>query len=475
MAEAVLHPVILSGGAGSRLWPMSRTGSPKQLLPLISEKSLLQETVLRLAGAGVSEPPLIIANDEHRFVIAEQLRQIGVTPRALLLEPVARNTAPAVAAAASYLGATDPGALMLVMPSDHTIRDEAAFARAIATGREAAAGGYLVTFGITADRPETGYGYIRRGAPLEIDDVYRVDAFVEKPDRARAEAYIADGIHSWNSGIFLFPAALYLEELARYMADTAAAAVEAVAAARADPDFVRLDAAAFGRAINQSIDYAVMERTERAAVVPVTMGWSDVGTWDALWEVAPARDATGNVTLGDVVAVACSDSYLRSEEQLLAAYGVDSLVVVATPDAVLVAPRDCAQEVKQVVDALKRGSRPELAKPTTSQEAWGTWRTLRVGGELRVFHLAVRPGGRLPLRVSGRREEHWLVVRGVAEIVKGGETLVLGEGGAITLPPGVRHGLGNPGDQPLDVIAVVVGGADEADDVVLGDKTESSV
>jgi mannose-1-phosphate guanylyltransferase/mannose-1-phosphate guanylyltransferase/mannose-6-phosphate isomerase len=362
-----LYPVILSGGSGTRLWPMSRSAHPKQLLPLLSAESLLQETVMRLDGAPACGAPLIIANEQHRFQIAEQLRQSGVAPLALMLEPVARNTAPAVAAAALWLTSREPDALMLVMPSDHTVKDREAFLAAIAIGRRAAAQGHLVTFGIEATRPETGYGYIRRGAALEISGAYAVEAFVEKPDRARAETYLAAGSYTWNSGIFLFPAALYLAELTRRLPDTVAAVREAVLGAGKDPDFVRLDPASFAAAENMSVDYAVMEHTDKAVVVPVSMGWSDVGAWDALWDIADQRDGEDNVTMGDVLALDCQGSYLRSEEPMIAALGLENMIVIATHDAILVAPRHRAQEIGRIVKTLKEAGRDTLTNAAATR------------------------------------------------------------------------------------------------------------
>jgi mannose-1-phosphate guanylyltransferase/mannose-6-phosphate isomerase len=461
-----LYPVILSGGSGTRLWPMSRTAYPKQLLPLLSDHSLLQETVLRCRGTEAEAPPLILANDDHRFVIAEQLRQIGVTPSGILLEPAPRNTAPAVAAAAIWLVQRDPEALMLVMPSDHTIKDKAAFAAALAVGRRAAESGRLVTFGITPDRPEIGYGYISRGDKLEIDGAFAVAAFVEKPDRARAEAYLAQGGYSWNSGIFLFPASLYLAELERFLPDTVAAVRRAVANSLADLDFVRLDGPAFANAANESVDYAVMERTAAAAIVPVQMGWSDVGAWDALWDVAEARDDSGNVSLGDVVAVDCRGSYLRTEERLLAAFGLDDMIVVATADAVLVAPRARAQEIKGLVERLKADGRGELTHAATVHRPWGTYRSIHVGERVQVKLIIVKPGASLSLQMHHHRAEHWVVVRGTATVTRGEEELVLGENESIYIPLGARHRLRNPGRIPLHLIEVQSGSYLGEDDIV---------
>ena len=465
-AIPLIYPVILSGGSGTRLWPMSRSAYPKQLLPLLSEQSLLQDSVKRVADPARFAAPLILANDEHRFIIAEQLRQIGIKAQTIMLEPVPRNTAPAAAAAAFRLKAQDPKALMLIMPSDHSIKDVPAFLAALETGAAAAAAGKLVTFGITADRPETGYGYIRRGEKLAIDGAYAVDAFVEKPDLERAKAYLADGAYTWNSGIFLFPVATYLEELAARLPETCAAVEAALAGAKGDLDFLRLDGAAFAKAANESIDYAVMEHTKRAVVVPVSMGWSDVGAWDALWDITPKPDGAGNVTIGDVVAVECKDSYLRVEEGLLAGFGLEGLIVVATADAVLVAPKDRAQDLKKLIDRLKSANRPELTHLSTVHRPWGTYRTIHMGDRVQVKHITVKPGAKLSLQLHHHRAEHWVVVRGTARVVRGDEALMLTENQSTYIPLGTQHRLENPGRIPLHLIEVQSGSYLGEDDIV---------
>ncbi|HVC54496.1 MAG TPA: mannose-1-phosphate guanylyltransferase/mannose-6-phosphate isomerase [Stellaceae bacterium] len=462
----MIHPAILSGGSGTRLWPMSRALYPKQLLALTGARSLLQETALRVAGDAGFAPPLVIANEEHRFIIAEQLREIGVTPEALILEPVGRNTAPAACVAALRLAMSEPDALMLVLPSDHAIGDLAAFRAATGHAAAAARLGHLVTFGITPERAETGYGYIARGQPLSgCQGAFAVTGFVEKPDPATAERYLAAGDYLWNSGIFLFPAALYLTEIERLCPQMLAACREALAGARADSDFIRLDKEAFARCPSDSIDYAVMEHTPQAAVVPVTMGWSDLGSWDALWELGD-KDERGNALAGNVVAEATRNCYLRSEAGLVAAIGVEDLVVVATDDAVMVAPRNRTQEVKQLVGRLLAERRDEADALPTVHRPWGTYRSLHNGHRVQVKHIMVRPGGKLSLQMHHHRAEHWVVVQGTARIVRGNEELILTEDQSTYIPLGTAHRLENPGKIPLHVIEVQSGSYLGEDDIV---------
>ena len=462
----MIHPVILSGGSGTRLWPMSRSLYPKQLLALVGERSLLQETALRVIGDPGFAAPLIIANEEHRFIIAEQLREIGAVPDALVLEPVGRNTAPAATIAALRLAAEDPDALMLVMASDHVILDGAAFCDAVHRAAAAARAGYLVCLGISPDRPETGYGYISRGAPLAgCEGAFAVDGFVEKPDSARAEQYLSAGTYLWNGSIFLFPVTLYLAELERLRPEMLAACKAALKAARAETDFIRLDKAAFARCPSDSIDYAVMEHTTRAAVVPVGMGWSDLGSWDALWEMG-AKDERGNALAGNVVAEATSNCYLRSEKGLVAVIGVEDLVVVATDDAVMVAPRNRTQEVKTLVARLRAERRDEADALPTVHRPWGTYRALHNGHRVQVKHIMVRPGAKLSLQMHHHRAEHWVVVQGTAKIVRGNEELILTEDQSTYIPLGTAHRLENPGKIPLHVIEVQSGSYLGEDDIV---------
>jgi len=461
----MIYPVVLSGGSGTRLWPMSRTLYPKQLLTLLSRDSLLQQTVRRIAGDGRFATPLLVANEEHRFIIAEQLREIDAVPRALLLEPVGRNTAPAACVAALALSETDPDPLMLVMPSDHTIADASAFLGAVDLAATAARNGALVTFGITPERAETGYGYIRRGATLETEGVFTVARFVEKPDPEQASEYLLSGEYSWNSGIFLFPARLYVDELERLRPDMVAACRRALADGQRDSDFIRLDKEAFSACDSDSIDYAVMEKTHRAAVVPVAMGWSDIGSWDALWEMS-AKDRDGNSIEGNVLAEDTRNCYLRSEAGLVAAIGIEDLVVVGTADAVMVAPRKRTQDVKKLVARLVSERRDEADALPTVHRPWGSFTSLHNGHRVQVKHIVVKPGGKLSLQMHHHRAEHWVIVQGTAKIRRGEEEMMLSEDQSTYIPLGTAHRLENPGKIPLHLIEVQSGSYLGEDDIV---------
>ncbi|HEX4111885.1 MAG TPA: mannose-1-phosphate guanylyltransferase/mannose-6-phosphate isomerase [Stellaceae bacterium] len=461
-----IHPVILSGGSGTRLWPMSRAHHPKQFIPLTSALSLLQEAAKRVADATRFAPPLFVANDENRFILAEQVRALDVTPLAIVLEPMGRNTAPAACVAALALAASEPDALMLVMPSDHVITDIAAFYAAIDRAAAAAQAGRLVTFGIEADRPETGYGYLKRGAPLDgVAGAYELGAFVEKPDRAHAETYLAAGDYSWNSGIFLFPASLYLSELQRLQPETVTACRRAYHLAKRDIDFLRLDKDAFAKAESKSIDYAVMEHTDHAAVVPVAMGWSDAGTWDALWRLG-LQDEHQDVRIGDVVTQDTKRSYLRAEHGLLVTLGVEDLIVVATEDAVLVANRDRAEEVSAMVKRLQRDGRAEASANPIVHRPWGSFRSIHNGERVQVKHITVKPGAKLSLQMHHHRAEHWVVVSGTAKVVRGNEEIILHEDQSTYIPIGTAHRLENPGKIMLHVIEVQSGSYLGEDDIV---------
>lgn len=465
-----IRPVILSGGVGSRLWPVSRALYPKQLLPLYSDRSMLVEAAALVNGTFAA--PIVVCADAHRFTVAEQLRTAGITPAAIILEPVGRNTA--AAAAIGALAAVDhnPDALILVMPSDHVIGDATAFFAAVGKAAAAAERGRLVTFGIAAVRPETGYGYIRAGAPLlDADGVLAVERFVEKPDAATAATFVQDGRYAWNAGLFLVSATALLTELERFMPDVVAAARAAWRHATRDLDFHRLDETAFAACRSISLDLAVMEKTDRAAVVPVDMAWSDVGSWDALWAISD-KDGAGNVLVGDIVTEAVSGSYVRSEAgSLTAVLGLSDVVVVATDDVVLVAQRDRAQDVKTIVDRLRLSGRAEPVSHTTVVRPWGSYRIIDQGSRFRVKHIVVNPGARLSLQYHHHRAEHWVVVEGTARVVCGERTFLLRENESTFISIGQVHRLENPGMIPLRLVEVQSGTYLDEDDIVRLDDT----
>ncbi|MBP2316548.1 mannose-1-phosphate guanylyltransferase/mannose-6-phosphate isomerase [Azospirillum soli] len=466
VSAQTIVPVLLSGGSGSRLWPLSRDLYPKQFLSLCSDRTMFQDTALRVGDPATFAPPLVVCNQEHRFLVAEQLRQSDLKPRGIVLEPMGRNTAAACAVAALTVAAENPDTLLLVLPADHEIRDAEAFRRAIATAARAAEAGRLVTFGIDPTAPETGYGYIRHGGPLEgVEGAFEVAAFVEKPTLDVARSYLDEGGYAWNSGMFLFPAARLLAELERHAPAVLAGAREALEAGVSDLDFFRLDAEAFAKTPSISIDYAVMERTAAAAVVPCDIGWTDVGAWSALWDVG-TKDAAGNVAVGDVLLEGAQDCYVRSENHLTAVVGLENVVVVVVDDAVLVADRNHAQDVKRVVDRLKKDGRSEPVSHRKVHRPWGAYQSLHTGERFQVKSLTIAPGSRLSLQKHHHRAEHWVVVNGTALVTRGEEQIFVYENQSVYIPIGTVHRLENPGKVPLTIIEVQSGSYLGEDDIV---------
>lgn len=460
----MIIPVILAGGSGTRLWPLSRKLHPKQVLALRGDRTLVQETVLRLRGLDAAAP-VVICNDEHRFIVAEQLRDLGEHPAALILEPVARNTAPAVAVAALYALAQSPDATLLMLPADHLITDSSAFHTAVVQAVDYAHDGHLVTFGIVPAAPETGYGYIMQGAAMPHGPGRKIQRFVEKPDTVTAEGYVRSGQYFWNSGMFVLRADAVLAELTRFAPEIVRGCRESLEKAVSDLDFLRLDHDAFAACPEDSIDYAVMERTDRGVVVPLSCGWSDLGSWDALWQ-AGEKDDDGNVTRGDVLLCDVRDSFLHAETRLLAAVGLENHIVVETSDAVLVSPRDRVQEVKKLVDRLKAQNRVEAVSHKKVFRPWGHYESIGQGERYQVKRITVAPGHVLSLQKHFHRAEHWVVVRGTAVVTRDGEEILVRENESVYLPLGAVHRLANPGRIPLELIEVQVGGYLGEDDIV---------
>ena len=475
-----VHPVILAGGSGTRLWPLSREYFPKPFLNLTGDSSLFQGTILRLDGIEGISHPVVVCNEEHRFLVAEQAKEIGRPPLSIILEPVSRNTAPALTLAA--LALADPAArlddpVMLVLPADHVIRDVSTFQSAVRAGVRLAASGSLVTFGIVPGSPETGYGYVKKGPALDSareSGPFRVSAFVEKPNAVDAEAMVESGAFLWNSGMFVMRASVWLEQIEKYRPDIAVACSEAHANGSSDGDFLRPGRNAFESCPVDSIDYAVMERAAGeastsasvdCAVVPMDAGWSDIGAWSALWEDG-ARDAEGNVLVGDVRAESTTGSLLIGTHRLLAAVGLEDVIAVETPDAVLVASKDSVQDVKGLVTTLRAEGRPEQENHRRVHRPWGSYETVDSGPGFQVKRLTVNPGAALSLQVHHRRAEHWVVVSGTARVVKGDERLSLNETESIYVPVGVKHRLENPGDAPVEIIEVQTGDYLGEDDIV---------
>ncbi len=455
-------PVILSGGSGTRLWPLSREAYPKQFLPLVAEgeDTMLQATWKRAAPVA-GRAPIVVANVEHRFMAAEQLRESGATPEALVLEPCGRNTAPAIAVAALIATRESQDALLLVLPSDHVIRDDRAFHAAVRMAAAHADAGKLVTFGIVPTGPETGYGYIKAKKGGGVMDVER---FVEKPDLDNAQRYVASGDYYWNSGMFLFKASTYLSELRTFNPQIVSACEAALADAARDADFIRLAPEAFAASPSDSIDYAVMEKTTRAAVVPLDAGWSDLGSWTALWEVSD-KDDRGNAHHGDVIQINCTDTYAYGN-RLIAMVGLKDTIVVETDDAIMVGHRNSMQDIKEIVSRIKRDGRSEAAAHRKVYRPWGAYDSIDNGTRFQVKRITVKPNATLSLQMHHHRAEHWIVVSGTAEVTRGDEVVLLTENQSTYIPLGVTHRLRNPGKLPLELIEVQSGSYLGEDDIV---------
>lgn len=458
-----IFPVILSGGSGTRLWPLSRASLPKQLLVLSGAHTMIQNTVLR-ADLPSAEPPIVICSDSHRFLVAEQMRAIGVSPKAVVLEPFGRNTAPAAAVASLLVSSEDPTGIVLLLASDHVLTNEVAFRAAVARAAVAAEAGWIVTFGIRPEGPETGYGYIQRGREVlpGVEEIYR---FAEKPDCKTAQNYFDSRKFLWNSGMFVFRVDVMLGELRQLAPDLVKASEKALAAGVRDLDFLRLDSESFDSAQNISIDHAVMERTDKAAVVPCDIGWSDVGAWSALWSLQ-SQDSNGNVLQGDVIVHDSTGCFVRSDESLTALVGVKDLVVVVTGDAVLVADRHRSQDVKLIADRLKADGRPELREHELVYRPWGSYQGIDAGDGYQVKQIVVKPGGRLSLQSHTMRAEHWIVVQGVAQVTCDDKVFLLHENQSTYIPLGAKHRLENPGPLPLRLIEVQSGSYLGEDDIV---------
>lgn len=463
--EKAIVPVILSGGSGTRLWPVSRESFPKQFWPLISDRTMIQETAARALGAGFAAP-IVVCNEGHRFIVAEQLRALNIAGPRIVLEPVGRNSAPAIAAAALLVAETDPDAVLWMMAADAAITDPKALESALAAAIPAARDGKVVTFGMQPTAPETGYGYIEVGAAItHLPGVHELAAFVEKPDAAKAALLSTDGRHLWNSGMFLFTAATLIRELTEHAPAVLDQVRQAVAQRSQDLDFIRLAAEPFAACPNISLDYAVAEKTRHAAVVPSAIGWSDVGSWSALWELG-AKDAAGNVSVGDVLMEGAANCYGRSDGLLTAVVGLSDAIVVVTEDAVLAMHRDCAQDVKKVVDRLKRARRSEGTTHNRVYRPWGFYESLIHGDRFQVKRIVVTPGAKLSLQKHFHRAEHWVVVAGSAIVTRDHESMLLRENESVYLPLGCVHRLENPGRIPLTLIEVQSGSYLGEDDIV---------
>lgn len=467
----VIHPIIMSGGSGTRLWPLSRALYPKQFLKLVSDKTMLQDAVVRVADEVRFAPPIIICAEEHRFIIAEQLRTLKIKPAAIILEPVPRSTSAVAALASLYLidHTKDPDPVFLLMPTDHAIGDIAAFAKACDAAAMAALDGQLVTFGVNPSRAETGYGYIKPGETVGIEGVRQVAAFIEKPDQKTAESYVKQGF-LWNSGMFVFSARTARDELTRLQPTLVARVADSLKKAKRDLDFLRLDAESFAGVPSISVDYGLMEKTARASVVPVDMQWNDIGSWQSLWEMGQ-KDASGNVLAGDVVAKDTRDSYVYSEGRLAVTLGLEKALIVALDDVVLAASLDRAQDVRKLVDDLKAKDRVEAISARRVYRPWGWYESLCEGHRFQVKRIMVAPNGKLSLQMHHHRSEHWVVVAGSARVTRDQEEFFVYENQSVYLPAGTQHRLHNPGKVPLIVIEVQSGAYLGEDDIVRTEDT----
>lgn len=463
--SSVIVPVILSGGSGSRLWPISRSSFPKQFWPLLSDRTLLQETAIRGVNAQLGSP-VVICNEAHRFIVAEQLREIGITDSQILLEPVARNSAPAIAAAAFLVAEKNPDAILWIMAADAAIQDQELLKKSLDSAIRAASEGYITTFGIHPTKPETGYGYIERGAVLKsVPGAYQIKQFIEKPDAARAKELVKDNRYSWNSGMFIAKASVLLREIETFEPNIFTHVKKAVQNRISERDFARLTPEDFKECPDISIDYAIAERTKVAAVVPASFGWSDIGSWDAVWEITP-KDVDCNATFGDVFLDDTKNCYVRSDGIVTTVTGVKDLIVVVTGDAVMVAHRDRAQDVKKIVTRLKEAGRPEATQHNRMYRPWGFYESLIEGDRFQVKRIHVEPGQKLSLQKHFHRAEHWVVVAGTAVVTRDKDEILVRENESVYLPLGAVHRLANPGKISLTLIEVQSGPYLGEDDIV---------
>jgi mannose-1-phosphate guanylyltransferase/mannose-6-phosphate isomerase len=462
----LIIPVILAGGSGTRLWPLSRKHYPKQLLKLFGDKTMLQQTLLRLQGVPNLAPPIVVCNEEHRFMVAEQLHEIGQQKSSIILEPIARNTAPALALAAIHARTLDDDSVLLVLSADHMIKEVEIFQAALSKAIDAANVGHLATFGVQPTRPETGYGYIKTTASSSLPAKFLpVTQFVEKPDLVTAEKYLAEGCYYWNSGMFVFQTKVFLQELQLQSPEVVVAAEQAKVWAVQDLDFIRVDKESFAQAPNISIDYALMEKSQNVVCVPLDAGWSDVGDWKSFWDLSD-KDAAGNSLIGDSIDIDSTNTLVFSQDKLVATLGVNNLMIINTPDAVLVADKSQAQQVKSIITQIEKQNRSEHLQHREIYRPWGCYDAIDTGDRYQVNRIRVKPGGSLSLQIHHHRAEHWIVVKGTALVQKGDETILLSENESTYIPVGTQHRLSNPGKIPLEIVEVQSGPYLKEDDVV---------